>query len=99
MLYVVDNHDRGWDDYDVNPGIDTNTKLPYLMSRTPAVASVKTNRGSPDFNEAHHPYCGLLSSMHTWGLYNKPVWLHPVRGAARPEYCFDQCRRPEPADG
>jgi Protein of unknown function (DUF3891) len=71
MLYVVDNHDRGWDDYDVNPGIDPNTKLPYLMSRTPAVASVKTNRGSPDFNEAHHPYCGLLSSMHTWGLYNK----------------------------
>jgi hypothetical protein len=41
------------------------------MSRTPAVASVKTNRGSPDFNENHHPYCGLLSSMHTWGLYNK----------------------------
>jgi hypothetical protein len=26
MLYVVDNHDRGWDDYDVNPGIDPNTK-------------------------------------------------------------------------
>jgi hypothetical protein len=67
----VDNHDRGWDDYDVNPGLDPNTSLPYLMSRTPAVASVKTNRGSPDFNEAHHPYCGLLSSMHTWGLYNK----------------------------
>ena len=71
VLYAVDNHDRGWDDYDVNPGIDPNTHLPYLMSRTPAVASVKTNRGSPDFNEAHHPYCGLLSSMHTWGLYNR----------------------------
>ena len=71
MLYVVDNHDRGWDDYDQNPGIDPGTGLPYLMSRTPAVESVKTNRGSPDFNEAHHPYCGLLSSMHTWGLYNR----------------------------
>jgi hypothetical protein len=71
FLYVVDNHDRGWDNYDVNPGLDPNTGLPYLMSRTPAVASVKTNRGSPDFNESHHPYCGLLSSMHTWGLYNK----------------------------
>jgi len=71
VLYAVDNHDRGWDDYDVNPGLDPNTGLPYLMSRTPAVASVKTNRGSPDFNESHHPYCGLLSSMHTWGLYNK----------------------------
>ena len=71
VLYVVDNHDRGWDDYDRNPGIDPSNGLPYLMSRTPAVESVKTNRGSPDFNEAHHPYCGLLSSMHTWGLYNK----------------------------
>jgi hypothetical protein len=71
VLYVVDNHDRGWDDYDQNPGIDPNTRLPYLMSKTPAVESVKTNRGSPDFNEAHHPYCGLISSMHTWGLYNK----------------------------
>jgi hypothetical protein len=71
VLYVVDHHDRGWDDYDRNPGIDPSSGLPYLMSRTPAVDSVKTNRGSPDFNEAHHPYCGLLSSMHTWGLYNK----------------------------
>jgi hypothetical protein len=71
MLYVVDNHDRGWDDYDRNPGIDPSTRLPYLMLRTPLIDSVKTNRGSPDFNEAHHPYCGLISSMHTWGLYNK----------------------------
>ena len=29
-----------------------------------------TSRLSPDFNERHHPYCGLLSSMHSWGLYN-----------------------------
>jgi hypothetical protein len=71
VLYVVDNHDRGWDDYDRNPGIDPSTHLPYLMSGTPAADAIKTNRGSPDFNEAHHPYCGLLSSMHTWGLYNR----------------------------
>jgi hypothetical protein len=71
VLYVVDNHDRGWDDYDLNPGIDPNTRLPYLMSCTPLVDALKTNSGSPDFNEAHHPYCGLLSSMHTWGLYNR----------------------------
>ena len=71
VLYVVENHDRGWDDYDVHPGLDPNTRLPFLMSQTPAPDAVKTNKGSPDFNEAHHPYCGLLSSMHTWGLYNK----------------------------
>lgn len=71
VLYVVENHDRGWDDYDLQPGLDPNTRLPFLMSQTPAQEAVKTNTGSPDFNEAHHPYCGLLSSMHTWGLYNK----------------------------
>jgi hypothetical protein len=70
VIYVVENHDRGWDDYDANPGIDPATHLPYIMVRTPLPDLVKTNRGSPDFNEKHHPYCGLLSSMHTVGLYN-----------------------------
>jgi hypothetical protein len=40
------------------------------MARTPTPEVVKTNFGSPDFNEAHHPYCVLLSSMHSVGLYN-----------------------------
>jgi hypothetical protein len=40
------------------------------MARTPTPDVVKTNVGSPEFNEAHHPYCGLLSSMHSVGLYN-----------------------------
>jgi hypothetical protein len=69
-VYVVENHDRGWDGYDANPGLDPVTHLPYIMARTPIADAVKTNVGSPDFNEAHHPYCGLLSSMHSVGLYN-----------------------------
>ena len=71
VLYVVENHDRGWDGYDRNPGLDPNTRLPYLMARTPVPDAIKTNIGSPDHNQSHHPYCGLLSSMHTWGLYNR----------------------------
>jgi hypothetical protein len=70
VLYVVANHDRGWEAYDANPGLDPATRLPYIMARTPTPDAVKTSRGSPDFNEAHHAYCGLLSSMHSWGLYN-----------------------------
>jgi Protein of unknown function (DUF3891) len=70
MVHIVSNHDRGWDPYDSNPAIDPSTRLPYIMVRTPSPDALKTNRGSPDFNEAHHPYCGLLSSMHSWGLYN-----------------------------
>jgi hypothetical protein len=70
MLYVVDNHDRGWEEYDRNPGLDDD-QLPFIMSRTPTPENMNTNKVSPDVNEAHHPYCGLLSSMHSWGLYNK----------------------------
>jgi len=70
VVYIVENHDRGWDAYDANPGLDPATRLPVIMARTPTPDAVKTNRGSPDFNEAHHPYCGLLSSMHSCGLYN-----------------------------
>jgi hypothetical protein len=71
VLYAVANHDRGWDDYDRQPVIDPQSGLPFIMAKTPPQDAVKTNQGSPEFNEAHHAYCGLLSSMHTWGLYNK----------------------------
>jgi hypothetical protein len=74
-LYAIDNHDRGWDDYDRRPGLDPDTRLPYLMSQTPTDDALTTNRGSPDHNERHHPYSGLLSSMHTWGLYNRRYGL------------------------
>lgn len=70
-LYAVENHDRGWDAYDANPRLDPETALPYSLVRTPVSDSLKTITASPDFNERHHPYCGILVSMHTWGLYNR----------------------------
>ncbi len=70
MLYMVTNHDKGWVDYDAAPRTDPRTGLPYNLVDTPAEDITKTSARSPDFNEKHHPYCGLLSSMHSWGLYN-----------------------------
>lgn len=70
MDFVISHHDAGWAAYDENPGFDAETGLPYNLVRTPIADIVKTGSGSPDFNEAHHPYCGLISSMHSWGLYN-----------------------------
>ena len=32
--------------------------------------SIASNTRSPAINEEHHPYCGLLASMHSWGLFN-----------------------------
>jgi hypothetical protein len=84
VLYAVANHDRGWDDYDQQPIVDPQSGLPFIMAKTPPNEAVKTNKGSPDFNEAHHPYSGLLSSMHTWGLYNKRYGFSRFMLRARP---------------
>jgi hypothetical protein len=70
MFYVVSNHDAGWAEFDRDPATDEKTGLPYNLVETPAQYITVTSRRSPDFNERHHPYCGLVSSMHSWGLYN-----------------------------
>jgi hypothetical protein len=70
MIYVVSQHDAGWADFDRDPPTDEKTGLPYNLIETPAELITVTSRQSPDFNERHHPYCGLMSSMHSWGLYN-----------------------------
>lgn len=70
MFYAVSHHDAGWAAFDRDPVTDEATGLPYNLVDTPVKYIIITSRGSPDFNERHHAYCGLLSSMHSWGLYN-----------------------------
>src|SRR5205814_9694245 len=70
MIHVISHHDAGWSDFDRNPQIDPSTQLPYNLVDTPPEFITTTSRLSPDFNERQHPYCGLISSMHSWGLYN-----------------------------
>ncbi len=70
MIYVIAHHDAGWTEFDRDPVTDENTGLPYNLVETPAEYITVTSRLSPDFNERQHPYCGLISSMHSWGLYN-----------------------------
>jgi len=70
MVYVISHHDAGWAEFDRDPVIDEKTRLPYNLIETPARYITETSRRSPDFNERQHPYCGLISSMHSWGLYN-----------------------------
>jgi hypothetical protein len=91
MEYVIAHHDQGWEDADAAPQLDPKTGLPYHLGQTPLDLMVATNQGSPDFNEKHHPFAGLMSSMHTCGFYNGrygllettykdvfPAELHPV---------------------
>jgi Protein of unknown function (DUF3891) len=70
LHYVVSHHDAGWSEFDKNPVTDERTGLPYNLVETPAELITVTSRRSPEFNERQHAYCGLLSSMHSWGLYN-----------------------------
>ena len=70
FLYVCRWHDKGWQDFDENPLLDSATGLPYNLIETPLPILLSTSARSPEHNEAIHPYCGLLDSMHVWGLYN-----------------------------
>jgi Protein of unknown function (DUF3891) len=90
MIHVVSNHDAGWIDFDRNPEINPATGLPYNLVETPPEFITVTSRLSPDFNQRQHPYCGLISSMHSWGLYNgryglsKLVLLDSIAAKDRP---------------
>ena len=70
MLHVIKYHDIGWRELDALALRDPATGLPYNLVKTPFSKIVETSSASPDTNSAHHPYCGLMSSMHSWGLYN-----------------------------
>lgn len=71
MVYVVSHHDNGWDEFDAAPELDPKTGLPCgIGASAPASGSGITGRRSAEVNEDHDPYCGLMASMHSWGLYN-----------------------------
>ncbi len=70
VIDVIRCHDNGWLADDENPSLDPETRLPYNVLATPRSKLFATSRKSPDYNEKLHPYCGLISSMHSWGLYN-----------------------------
>ena len=70
MRFLVANHDAGWNEVDARMPMDPNTGLPCNLLQTPMDDLVQTGAPSAAFNEEHHPYCGLLISMHVYGLYH-----------------------------
>lgn len=69
MLFAVDNHDRGWAAFDERPRRNPQTGLPWNLVETPSDIGIQTLALSPDANEAHHQFCGLLVAMHMHGVY------------------------------
>ncbi len=70
VVYIVEHHDEGWVAIDALREQSATTGLPHHLTQTPLPYLIRTSQASPDFNEKHHAYCGLLSSMHTYGLFN-----------------------------
>lgn len=70
MIYVATHHDAGWQPIDARVEMDAKTGLPYHLTQTPLPYLVQTSAGSPELNAGHDPYSGLMSSMHTYGLFN-----------------------------
>src|ERR1700732_4981599 len=70
MISVIERRAAGWAKFAREPVTDEKTGLPFNLIETPAKYITVTSRLSPDFNERQGPFCGLISSMHSWGLYN-----------------------------
>jgi hypothetical protein len=70
MVYVTAHHDEGWAALDAQGLRDPQTDLPYQFFETPRALVAPVHARSPELNEREHPFCGLLASMHTWGLYH-----------------------------
>lgn len=70
MVYVAAHHDDGWTQIDARVEMDVATGLPYNLTKTPLPYLLQTSASSPAFNEKHHPYSGMMSSMHTTGLFH-----------------------------
>ena len=70
MLNLIAHHDEGWAQVDANAELEPESRLPHHLVRTPTRLLLKTGPGAPDFNEKKHVFCGLITSMHTYGLYH-----------------------------
>jgi len=70
VVYIIEHHDEGWSPVDALREQSPTTGLPHHLTQTPLQYLIGTSQASPDFNEKHHAYCGVLSSMHTYGLFN-----------------------------
>ena len=77
MEFVTEYHDEGWRAFDDAPLRDPKTGLPHTLGTAPVPSLVALGHGSPGFNEAHHPFCGLLSAMHYWGVYHDRYGIMP----------------------
>ena len=65
-------HDNGWREWELLPGLDLKTRLPYSFMSIPTEEHIALyQRGIERLVKTDH-YAGLLVSMHCAELYNRP---------------------------
>lgn len=68
---AVAEHDNGWSEAELQPGIDARTRLPYSFMSIPTAEHIALYQtGIERLVKADH-YAALLVSMHVSGLYDK----------------------------
>jgi uncharacterized protein DUF3891 len=82
MLFAVGNHDAGWAALDAAPALDAATGLPCSLNRNRRADLLAAAVASADYNERHHPFCGLLVSLHYTGLYRGRIG--PIPASEKP---------------
>jgi len=70
MIHVAAHHDDGWESIDGNPELDTNTGYVYHLTKTAMNLLLVSSNKSPEANESYDLYSGIISSMHTYGLFH-----------------------------
>jgi hypothetical protein len=75
MLFAVAHHDSGWAQVDQAPPAHAASGLPCSLGQHPLPLLLDVASRSIALNEAQHPYCGLLVSLHQAGLYNGRLGL------------------------
>ncbi len=90
--FAIAHHDEGWAEVDRRIPLDEETGLPCNLLQTPIDDMLASGPASAEFNEAHHPWCGLLVSMHVYGLYNgryglsDKIVVEALPEAVRPQF-------------
>src|SRR6266852_6609451 len=70
-------HDNGWREWELLPGLDLKTRLPYSFTSIPTEEHIALyQRGIERLVKEDH-YAGLLVSMHCAGLYDRTLATMP----------------------
>jgi len=62
-------HDGGWAEVDAAPQVNPQTQRPYSFLDIPQDVHVAAHSRTVQRARAAHPYAGLLTSLHSTGLY------------------------------